>query len=268
MQLHAPRYEGAHKTRSDEEVQLSYSLDARPLSTQDVGSRNRIIRVSVELLNQQGKPVTPSIVVLDLLVHPDGNPRITRIRMEPVRPRHAHEPQSDRPWQMKFWQTQMGALFNHPSNKHPEAKHASSPRPESHEPAQDSEPTRSQDAVEAQSSSAADAPVAYILSPYWTPSTYSYQSHRRPHGRHRDHTFSRLVRPVILPALLGAAAGLVACLLGFLIGHILMALSWRLGLRKKRSQHRRSRSVHLEDGCPSEKVGLIDSEIHVTDLDE
>ncbi|KAJ5623612.1 hypothetical protein N7490_012217 [Penicillium lividum] len=258
MQVHAPRYESTQKTRLDSETYY-YSLEVRPLTSHEVGAPHGIVRVQVEFLDQHGDPVTANTVVLDLLDHPDGNPRITKIRIEPGKIRS--EVPGEREWKMKFWKTEMGALFKHKDNGHKAAE----TDPSKIESAS-TKPTIQQsqaDVASPKPSSAVESTVGYIFSPYFAPSSYSHRTHRRPHGKTHDHTFMRLMRPVILPAVLGATAGLLACLVGFLIGHVVMSVSYRLGLRK--AHHRRcSQTADVEDGIASEKAGLL-PEIYVTE---
>lgn len=264
MQVHAPQYRGLANARvGEEDLELSYSLHARPLSSEEAGATSKIVRVRVDLMDLQGEPVTPNAVVLDLLAHPDGSQRITRIRMEPGR---GHREGHDRPWHMKFWQTQMAGIINH-SNKQKEDKQASVPIQPSQSTTEESTQTRPNDAAQTNDNEEVTQ-VGFIFSPYWSPSAYSHRGHGHGHrhGHHRDRTFMRLVRPVILPAVLGAAAGLVACLVGFIIGHLFMSLSVRLGLRKDKKQRRPS-AVHLEDGTRGEKSVLMVPEIYVTDSD-
>ncbi|KAJ5917731.1 hypothetical protein N7454_010106 [Penicillium verhagenii] len=260
MQVHAPRYEGVQKKRLDTET-LYYSLEVRPLSSHEVGAPHGIVRVNVDFLGEDGKPVTPNTVVLDLLDHPDGNPRITKIRIEPGKSRS--DDRDERKWQMKFWQTEMGALFQHKDHKdHKGHKDAGPSQSDSTmDPASQSSKL---EVSESKPSGIMESTVGYIFSPYFAPSSYSHRSHRRPHDHDHDHTFMRLVRPVILPAFLGAAAGLFACLVGFLVGHVIMSVSYRLGLRKNpRHRYRRSRVTHVEDDM-SEKAGLL-PETNVTE---
>ncbi|KAJ5174213.1 uncharacterized protein N7482_000090 [Penicillium canariense] len=262
MQLHAPQFRGQAQSRvGDDDLVLLYALSARPLSSEEVGATSQIVRVRVDLMDPQGAPVTPNAVVLDLLAHPDGSQRITRIRMEPGQ---GHRAGHDRPWHMKFWQTQMAAIVNY-NKKHPENQPASAAQ-HAHNATEDSTQSRPTGAAQTDDGSEEETQVGFIFSPYWSPSAYSHPGHRHGRPHHRDHSFMRLMRPVILPAVLGAAAGLVACLLGFLIGHLCMSLSVRLGLRKKR-QHRRSGSGYVEDGTRGEKSSLVVPEIYVTDSD-
>jgi hypothetical protein len=249
----------------DEDLELYYSLHARPLSSEEAGATSKIVRVRVDVMDLQGEPVTPNAVVLDLLAHPDGSQRITRIRMEPGK---GHREGHDRPWHMKFWQTQMAGIINHASKQN-EDKQISSPAQTSQNTTEDSTQTHPSNAAQTTDGKSEEVTqVGFIFSPYWSPSAYSHRGHghhRRPH--HHDRTFMRIMRPVILPAVLGAAAGLVACLVGFVIGHLCMSLSVRLGLRKNRQQ-RRSSAVHLEDGTFREKSVLMPvPEIYVTDSD-
>lgn len=84
MQLQAPCYEEKRPVDGDD-IRLSYALEARPLASDEVRAASSIVRVRVDLLDAAGEPVTPNAVVIDLLAHPDGSHRITRIRMEPGR---------------------------------------------------------------------------------------------------------------------------------------------------------------------------------------
>lgn len=265
MQVHAPQYRGQSNARvGDKDLELSYSLHARPLSSEEAGATSKIVRVRVDLTDLQGAAVTPNAVVLDLLAHPDGSQRITRIRMEPGK---GHREGHDRPWHMKFWQTQMAGIINHSSKEKENKPEISSPAQTSQTKTEDSAQTHPSNAVQTDEKEEVTQ-VGFIFSPYWSPAAYSHRGHghhRNPH--HRDRTFMRIVQPVILPAVLGAAAGLVACLVGFVIGHLCMSLSVRLGLRKNRQQ-RRASTVDLEDGTFREKSALISvPEIYVTDSD-
>jgi hypothetical protein len=266
MQVHAPQFRGQANARvGDEDVELSYSLHARPLSSEEAGASSKIVRVRVDLMDLQGEPVTPNAVVLDLLAHPDGSQRITRIRMEPGK---GHREGHDRPWHMKFWQTQMAGIIN--KQKEKESKQPASPVKPSHSKSTTEESTQTRPSDAAQTDDSEEVTqVGFIFSPYWSPSAYSHRGHGHGHPHHhgQDRTFLRLVRPVILPAVLGAAAGLVACLVGFIIGHVCMSLSVCLGFRKPRQQRRRSSVLRLEDGTLGEKSALMVPEIYVTDSD-
>ena len=257
MQLHAPQREGTAKTLGmGDEIDLSYALEARPLSTEENGSTSTIVRVRVDLFDHKGDSVTTDAVVVDLLSRPDGSSCITRIRMEPIKKHGEGHFHRNRPWRMKFWPTQVGAIF------HGKDKQDSS----SNQPQQtDNEvsPSRPQ-STDAAASSTSKSQYGFIFSPYWSPTTYSRRPQHNPHDGHRNRTFMRLIRPVILPAVLGAVAGLVACLVGFVLGHLFMSLSGRLSLRKKR--HHRTRTVSIEDGFDSEKAQLL-PHIYVTEVD-
>ncbi|KAJ5733783.1 hypothetical protein N7493_002569 [Penicillium malachiteum] len=270
MHVKAPRFDGTH---IEEQVHLYYSLEARPLSSHEVGAPNTIVRVRVELHNQQGDPVTPNIVVLDLLDHPDGSLRIAKIRIEPGKPSQG-TPENDK-WHMKFWQTEMGNLFQHTDHK--QNKDSSTTNSESNSEYSSDSTSISKTQATAESAETTsvvakpvtDSTVGYIFSPYFAPASYSHRSHRRPHGRKSDHTFLRLISPVILPAFLGALAGLVACLLGFVIGHLAMSVAFRLGLCQKRDERRDldTKNIQVEAGTYSEKTGLL-PEIYVSEVEE
>lgn len=252
MQLRAPRHEGPPKILTHQkEVEVSYAIAARPLSTEENGSTSSIVRVRVDLFSPEGKPVTPNAVVLDLLSPPDGSHHISRIRLEPIKYHRGNHRQGHRPWKMKFWRAQIDALFEGIQDM--QALSLSSVAEHNVKPSNAKNPADTPD-------SASDSQTGFIFSPYWSP-TYS-----RPSDQQANGTFMRLVRPVILPALLGAAASLVACLIGFVIGQLFMSVSVRLGLRKKQEQRRRSRMISAEEGTLSEKAQLVPT-IYVTEAD-
>ncbi|EPS33118.1 hypothetical protein PDE_08080 [Penicillium oxalicum 114-2] len=240
MQIRAPEVQGESRVPLNQrELEFTYSLNARRLSSEEVGNTSKIVRIQVELQDLQGAPVTQDVVVLDLLAHPDGSQRITRLRIEPGM---GHRMHGNRPWHMTFWQSQSSK--SNPESVSPEGP-ASKTVPD--RPA----PATIDDTTEGTS-------VGFIFSPYWSPST-SYNSHRG-HGHRRPphpaRPFMHIVRPVILPAVLGATAGLVACLVGFVIGHLCMSLAARLGLRRPGSSGPPA-TVDVEQGSLGEKLPII-----------
>lgn len=266
MQLHAPLYESHRNIPLEEEdIKMSYSITARPIPSGENGSRSEILRIHVELLDNEGRPVTPNAVALDLLDHPDGTHRITRVRLESSRGQV-----KPRPWQMKYWKSQVDSLFNQKDKPTLSSTTNSQSKPK---PAL-AKPTSGKEDPESESDSTDS--VGYIFSPYFSPSTWivpsekGHHGHRRPHHHHKDDSFLRLIRPVILPAMLGIGAGLVACLFGFCAGHLIMAISARLGFCKKRTYHRRLRSIPpcLEEGYPAEKALFVIPEVQFEESDE
>lgn len=258
MQLHAPQREGPAKTLvMNDEIELSYALEARPLSTDENGSTSAIIRVRVDLFDSKGESVTTDAVVIDLLSRPDGSNTITRIRMEPTRKHSEGRFRHERPWHMNVWPTIFSGKDKQDSSSNDK------PQPTTSTVSNNDSPSRPQ-STDAAASSASESRYGFIFSPYWSPTTYASRPRHHSHGSHRDHKFMRLMRPVILPAVLGAIAGLIACLVGFVLGHLLMSLSVRLGLRKK--QVRQTRSMSIEDGFDSEKAQLL-PHIYVTEID-
>jgi hypothetical protein len=274
MQLHAPLYE-THRNIpiEQEDIKVSYSIKARPIPAGENGSKNEILRIRVDLLDQEGRPVTPNSVALDLLDHPDGTHRITRIRLDS--PRGSRRP---RPWQMKFWQSQVNTFFNQKDK--PDLSSSDKSTEAQVKPASEKVPESTSTSASASASSPeseSQNQVGYIFSPYWSPSTHNapsdgrgHHGHRRPHDYHQKNSFMRLIRPVILPAMLGVGAGLVACLVGFCVGHVIMSVSVRMGLCKKRCNRRRSSLSNpscLEEGFPSEKAQLMVPEIQLSQPD-
>ncbi|KAJ5662597.1 uncharacterized protein N7477_010213 [Penicillium maclennaniae] len=258
MQLHAPQREGPAKTLvMGDEIELSYALEARPLSTEENGSTSTIVRVRVDLFDFKGESVTTDAVIVDLLSRPDGSNSITRIRMEPTKKHNAGRFHHDRPWRMNVWPTIFSGKDKQGSS--PEEK----TQPTTSIASDNGTPSRPQSA-NAATSSAAQSRYGFIFSPYWSPTTYTSRPYHHSHGGHRDHKFMRLMRPVILPAVLGAIAGLIACLVGFVLGHLFMTLSVYLGLRKRPGRQTRTRFI--DDEIDAEKAQLL-PQIHVTEVD-
>lgn len=274
MQLHAPLYE-SHRNipLEQEDIKMSYSITARPIPSGENGSRSEILRIHVELLDNEGRPVTPNAVALDLLDHPDGTHRITRVRLESTRAEV-----KPKPWQMTYWKSQVDSLFNQKDKPtlSSTTNSQSKPKPTLAKSKPGKEESKSKSESESESDSTDS--VGYIFSPYFSPSTWIVPSEKGHHGKshthhhhhHKDDSFLRLIRPVILPAMLGIGAGLVACLFGFCAGHLIMAISARLGFCKKRTYHRRLRSIPpcLEEGYPAEKALFVIPEVQSEDSDE
>jgi hypothetical protein len=241
MQLRAPLYQDARLT--DNSVDLSYTLDSCPLSTDQVGAVAGIVRVRVELLDLHGNLVSPDAVVIDLLTYQDGNHHITRIRVEPAR--GDGRSQRNRPWVVKYWKTQFGSFFE---------SEEQSTQPPAESPA--TKVTTANHAVESESK--------FAISSFWAaPPHANYRGHRRPHHHRPGNSFVRMVRPIILPAVLGAVAGLVACLVGFFIGHLIMSFAVRLGWKGPVQQ----RTARAEQGTASEKSPMV-PHVCVTDATE
>ena len=263
MQLHALRYKNSENIQSnEEELELSFSLDARPLPVDGPDDMTGVVRVSMEVLNVQGEPVTLNAVALDLLSDDDGSYHITRIR---IIPGQAHpdylSPDDRRPWHMKFWRSQVGSVFKHSEDTQPSSSTSDAPHTKD-----DVALSHSANTADSSISSAVDSWVGHFYSPNAVPGTDSHNSHRHLHeGHHQRHKLMRLIHPVILPAVLGIVAGLAACLIGFVIGHVFMSLSNCLGFNQK-PRRRRTRTFCVEDGALSEKSDLMLPEIYVTEL--
>ena len=239
MQLRAPLYNS--DTLTDRSVELSYTLDSRPLSTDQVGSVAGIVRVRVELLDLHGNLVSPNAVAVDLLTYQDGNHHITRVRVEPARGGHQEDPysQKSRPWVVKYWKTQFGSLF------------------ESTDHSTTDSPTKVDTAHEA-----VESESKFSISSFWAaPAHSNYRGPRRPHHHHPGNAFVRNVRPIILPAVLGAVAGLAACLVGFFLGHLAMSFAMRLGWKAQ------PRPRQVEEGSASEKSPMVPN-VYVAEVAE
>ncbi|KAJ5758316.1 uncharacterized protein N7511_007010 [Penicillium nucicola] len=261
MQLTAPLYNATHPTQSDNAVELSYTIDSRPISANQVGSVAGIVRVRVELLDLHGNLVSPDAAVIDLVNYQDGSHHITRIRVQPARGGYQadHFAQKSRPWVVKYWKTHVGSFFEaKTSAAMSETEHdAHSTESEDHSETEDvSVDSSSRAAVNPES----NAP--FSISSFWAAPTSPRRSgHRRPGHHHRPKSaFMRIVRPIILPAVLGAVAGLAACLLGFFIGSLLLSFSARVGWRTSPGC---ARDIALEEGSHAEKSPMV-PRIHLT----
>lgn len=231
MQLHVPRYDGSQKTPAGL-VLLSYSIDARPLSAQETPSSLNIVRVSVRILNQNGESVTPNSVLIDLLNHEGGNPRIVRIQIESNEPKVTKT--SDR---VTSW------LSKSPSTPKESSQHA-----------KEVQPSR----------------TGYIFSPYWSPPSWFQRfgrPHRHPKTGRPDQTLMHLMRPVIVPALLGSAAGLIACFVGFVICRVANSFSSR-SRRLRYGSHYSLQSMDIENSQGTEETAPEIPNIQQTFSDE
>jgi hypothetical protein len=243
MQLRAPLYDSDALT--DKSVELSYTLDSRPLSTDQVGSVAGIVRVRVELLDLHGNLVSPNAVAVDLLTYQDGNHHITRIRVEPARGGHQDDrfAQKSRPWVVKYWKTQFGSLFEASANPI------------------DVKIEKGNESAKA-AANQEESESKFAISSFWAAPAHSgHRGHRRPHHHRPGNAFVRIVRPIILPAVLGAVAGLAACLVGFFLGHMVMSFAVRLGWNRRVEQ----RTAKVEEGSVSEKSPMVPN-VYVTDV--
>ncbi|CAI7643286.1 unnamed protein product [Penicillium bialowiezense] len=242
MQLRAPLYEADSPT--DQSVDLSYTLDTRPLSTDQVGAVAGMVRVRVELLDLHGNLISPNAVAVDMLTYQDGDHHITRIRVEPARGGYQDDrfSQKSRPWVVKYWNTQFGSLFDQVKTEKAE-KPAKVDSPATYAPAR---------------LASLESAHKFSISSFWAAPEHS---HRGNHPHHRPgSSFRRIARPIIIPAVMGAAAGLAACLVGFFLGHLVMSFAVRLGWKA------RARPA-TEEGTASEKSPMVPN-IFVTDVTE
>jgi hypothetical protein len=256
MQLTAPLYSTSHPTQSERSVQLSYTVDSRPLAANKVGSVAGIVRVRVELLDLNGNLVSPDATVVDLVNYQDGSHHITRVRVQPARGGHQsdHFAQKSRPWVVKYWKTHVGSFFEAQTSTLEKEDH----------PAESENHGDVKDVSFDAKSKTAGYNSPFSISSFWaTPPSYTNHrsGHRRPDHHHRPkNAFMRMLRPIILPAVLGAVAGLAACLLGFFIGSLLMSFSARVGWK---TSPRCSEEISLEEGTTSEKSPMV-PRIHLT----
>ncbi|CAG7916401.1 unnamed protein product [Penicillium olsonii] len=235
MQLRAPLYEA--NTPTDKSVDLSYTLDTRPLSTDRVGTVAGMIRVRIELLDLHGNLISPNAVAVDMLTYQDGDHHITRIRVEPARGGRQDDrfAVKSRPWVVKYWSTQFGSLFD---NVHAQSKSES----------------------QSQISAEHVAPSKFSIASFWAAPEARVHGHGHPHHR-PGHSFRRIVGPIILPAVMGAVAGLAACLVGFFLGHLFMSFAVRAGWKAS------PQPVEEDMDWTSEKSSMV-PHIYVTDVTE
>jgi hypothetical protein len=262
MQLRAPLLEGVDKTNpSDKTVEVSYTLDSRPLFTDRVGSVAGMVRVRVEFLDLHGNLVSPHAVAVNLLTYQNGDYHITRVRVEPARGGDEEDrfTQKSRPWVVKYWRTQFGSIFE--KTKTTVSTDDAKPVTES---------SVQNDAIKTSSSQSAtgsESKSPFSVSSFWVAPAAAYPHHRSghhdPHHGHRPkNSFMTIFSPVVLPAVLGATAGLVACLVGFFVGHLLMSLAMRLGWQKEPDC--KSQNMSVEEGTASEKSPMV-QHIYATD---
>ncbi|KAJ5138254.1 uncharacterized protein N7515_003102 [Penicillium bovifimosum] len=265
MQLRAPLLEGVDQTNpSDKTVEVSYTLDSRPLFTDRVGSVAGMVRVRVELFDLHGNLISPNAVAVDLLAYQNGDFHITRVRIEPARGGDEEDrfTQNSRPWVVKYWRTQFGSIF--------EKTQTAVSTDDSRQIAESSAENDTPKATGSQFTTVSETKSPFSISAFGAAPAAAYPHHRSghhgPHHGHRPkHSFMAIFSPAVLPAVLGATAGLVACLVGFFIGHLLMSLAVRLGWQKE--PNCKSQNMSVEEGTPSEKSPMV-SLIYATDESE
>lgn len=256
MQLTAPLYQASDPTQSDESVELTYTIDSRPLSANKMGSVAGIVRVRVELLDLNGNLVSPDATVVDLVNYQDGSHQITRVRVQPARRGHQADrfTQRSRPWVIKYWKTHVGSFFDAKTSTSIAEHDSHSTESEDHSEVKNV-------SVDSDSNSNMESKSPFSISSFWAAPTRpnDRSGHRHPHHHRPKNAFMRIVRPIILPAVLGAVAGVAACLLGFFIGSLLMSFSARVGWK---TSPRYSQDVSLEEGAHSEKSPMV-PQIHL-----
>ncbi|KAJ5544479.1 hypothetical protein N7535_007122 [Penicillium sp. DV-2018c] len=253
MQLRAPLLEGVDQTKpGDKTVEVSYTLDSRPLFTD--GSVAGMICVRVELFDLHGNLVSPDAVAVDLLTYQNGDFHIRRVRIEPARGGDEEDrfTQKSRPWVVKYWRTQFGSIF--------EKKKTTVSTDDSKQTTKISVQNDGPKTTSSQSTTVSDAKFPFSVSAFSASPAAPYPHyrsghHESNHGHHPKNTFMTIFTPAVLPAVLGAAAGLVACLVGFFIGHVLMSLAMRLGWQKEPVCT--SQDILVEEGTPSEKSLMV-----------
>lgn len=228
MQLHAPRYESASDTLMNQtDVRLAYSLQARPLSAQEVGATSNIVRVSVELLDMNGMAVTDDAVTIDIHAGKDGQRHLTRIHVDPAtgiaggRLNDAppdDESDSSRTYKHSpFW-----TPFSHPPPLPSHGPHRGPHRP---------------------------------------------HPHHSPHGHDHTYVglMRPVVLPALFGAIAGIMACVAGYVLGHFLTALWRRLNRQHSKDSKRT--RRSRPLDVEDGDEVEKSNLIAPETAVNESD-
>lgn len=247
MRVHAPRYRDSNEALLDDDHILSYSLDARPLSTEGSGMAAGLMRLRVELFDLHGKPVTTNAVVVDLLRSSDGDNIIKSVGIGPGSEHHEARPVSKpQPSKMNWWSAKVDSFLS--------SVHSSSQN--------DAPPSGTAGFLDA--TSIPDATSKSLQGD----DTYSPFRASPSHTGSGFPRRSRTWRTFVLPIALGAMAGTLAYAGGFVIGMIGLSLSTRRSHRARRHSRRRSRVSSIDNRNSVEKKRVRMPDIYETDSEE
>ncbi|KAL4957659.1 hypothetical protein BDW69DRAFT_14000 [Aspergillus filifer] len=203
---------------TSESIHVAYAIDVQPLPHQPDMMLSDLYRLTITLMDLQGRIATESPVSFGILRDNDGNLQIIQVEESSYRRFHHHLPQPHDTktggswWEVKKWRSLCLDLLREKS--YPWGC--------------------SLDHHSAHASGRVEC---------------SHHHHQTPADWGRDRQYMKHLRPVLVPAMMGMAAGVVACVLGFIIGKIIVAVYCLL--------HERVRAEEdYESGV--EKVGLSD----------
>ncbi|KAL4963009.1 uncharacterized protein BDV14DRAFT_95507 [Aspergillus stella-maris] len=185
-----------------ESIHVAYAIDVQPLPHQPDTMLSDLYRLTITLMDLQGRIATKSPVSIGMLRDNEGNLQIIQVEESSYQRFHHHLPQAEETekggswWEVKQWRSLYLDLLREKSYSWdcPSDRHSA----------------YANDRVEC-----------------------SHHHHQTPSDWGRDRHYMKHLRPVLVPAMMGMAAGVVACVLGFIIGKIIVAVYCLLHERER-----------------------------------
>ncbi|KAL4783335.1 hypothetical protein BJX76DRAFT_258797 [Aspergillus varians] len=227
-----------HWDASTENVPVAYLLDVQPLSHQPNAVIGDLYRLTLTLVDLQGRTATERPVGVGVVRDSTGNLHIIQVEESKQRRYHHHLPalfkgKSDDNadgdaggegswWRIKEWKTIYVTYFQKMTKERPSV----------------SDSTRVDDET-----------VGVRVH------SHPHHRHQRPTGWAADRHYMRHLRPAVVPALLGMAAGILSCVVGFLVGRFVVAVYYCCRARRPDSSD--EAETDLEEAVDAEKQRLM-----------
>ncbi|KAL4798387.1 hypothetical protein BDV19DRAFT_356923 [Aspergillus venezuelensis] len=177
-----------------ESIHVAYAIDVQPLPHQPDMMLSDLYRLTITLMDLQGRIATASPVSIGMLRDNEGNLQIIQVEESSYRRFHHHLPQPEETdkggswWEVKKWRSIYLNLLREKSYPW---------------------------------GCSSDHPSAYDNG---CVECSHHHHHQSPSEWGHDRHYMKHLRPVLVPAMMGMAAGVVACVLGFIIGKIIVAV--------------------------------------------
>ncbi|KAL4945527.1 hypothetical protein BDV06DRAFT_184478 [Aspergillus oleicola] len=188
---------------ASENIHVTYAIDVQPLPHQPDTMLSDLYRLTLTLVDLEGRPATESPVSIGMLRDNDGNLQIIQVEESSRRRFHHHFPEAKDTqkcgswWQVKKWRSLYLDILRKTSQQWRCSTDAHTSGPHADD-------------------GAADA--------YGRVKCGHQHHHQSPTQWGRDRHYMKHLRPVLVPAMMGMVAGVVACVLGFILGKIIVAV--------------------------------------------
>ncbi|KAL4923697.1 uncharacterized protein BDV17DRAFT_233340 [Aspergillus undulatus] len=201
MEFHAQR----SWSSGSESVPVAYALDVQPLPHQPDGELGGLYRLTLTLVDLQGRPATESPVAIGMVRDTEGNFEIIQVEESSRRRFHHHlapasEAKKDRSW----WATKKAkSLYVDLLHKTSYSWHYGSGSKLAHVKGNE---------VDVHVDCGHDDGHGH------------HHHHQSPTDWGRNRHYLKHLRPVLLPGLMGLLAGVLSCVLGFLVGKVIVSI--------------------------------------------